>query len=98
VTAPGPAPSAAPSAAPSRAEAFDKAAYTFCKAALLIVIARRFALPVASGLAAVFYLLTAYYRKQETNCVLKKPILIAAIWAVTCAVSLYFQLRPHPHP
>ena len=82
-----------PSPTSSKAETFDKLAYTFCKAALLVVIARRYALPVASGLAAVFYLLTAYYRKKETNCFLKKPILIAIIWAATCGVSLYFILR-----
>jgi len=83
---------------PSKAETFDKLAYTFCKAALVIVIARRYALPVASGLAAVFYLLTAYCQKKETHCFLKKPILIAGIWAVTCGVSLYLMFRNSPHP
>ena len=83
-------------ATPSRAATFDKAAYTFCKAALLVVIARRFALPAAAGLAALFYFLTAYYRKKETDCFLKKPILIGVIWTVVCAVSLYLLLRPHP--
>ena len=69
-------------------------AFTFCKAATIILLTQRFALPVASGAAAVFFILADLHGKKDTRCVLRAPLLIALFWGVVCLVSLYGTLRP----
>ena len=78
----------------TRGERYESTAFTFCKAATLILITQKFELPVAAGAAAVFYLLAALNGKNDTRCVLPVPLLIAAFWGVVCLVSLYGHLRP----
>jgi hypothetical protein len=79
---------------PTRGEAYERVAFTFCKAATLILLTQRFALPVASGAAAIFYVLADRHGKRDTRCILRVPLLIAAFWGAVCLVSLYATLRP----
>jgi hypothetical protein len=78
---------------PTRGEVYERVAFTFCKAATLILLTQRFALPVASGAAAIFYVLADRHGKKDTRCVLRVPLLIAAFWGAVCLVSLYATLH-----
>ena len=80
----------------SKGEIFEGIAFTFCKAATIILIAQKFALPVASGLAAVFYILAYATGKKNTRCVLHWPLLIAGFWGVVCGISIYLKTRLSP--
>ena len=77
----------------ARGEKFEGLAFTFCKAATIILLTQRFALPVASGAAALFYVLAVVNGKGDTRCVLRVPLLIAAFWGAVCAVSTYLTVR-----
>ena len=79
---------------PTRGEVYERVAFTFCKAATLILLTQRFALPVASGAAAIFYVMADRHGKKDTRCILRVPLLIAAFWGAVCLVSLYATLRP----
>ena len=84
-----------PTARPkTKGEIYEGIAFTFCKAATIILITQKLALPVASGAAAVFYLLAARNGKNDTRCILRAPLLIAAFWGVISLASLYAILRP----
>ena len=78
----------------TKGEIYEGIAFTFCKAATIILLTQKFALPVAAGAAAVFYVLADRYGKKDTRCILKVPLLIAAFWGVICLASLYATLRP----
>lgn len=77
----------------TKGEIYESIAFTFCKAATIILITQRFALPVAAGAAAVFYVLAVRHGKKDTRCVLKEPWLIAGFWGTVCVVSLFLILR-----
>ena len=77
----------------TKGEMFEGIAFTFCKAALLILLTQKFALPVASGAAAIFYVLAVANGKKDTKCWARWPLAIAFFWAVVCAVSLYARLK-----
>jgi hypothetical protein len=82
----------------TKGEIYEGIAFTFCKAATIILLTQRFALPVAAGAAAAFYILADIHSKKDTRCILKKPWLIAGFWGTVCVVSLYVILRPmFPH-
>ena len=85
-----------PASAPekTRGEVYEGIAFTFCKAATIILFTGPFALPIASGAAAVFYLLAHRAGKNDTRCILKKPLLIAAFWGAVSLVSLAIITRP----
>ncbi len=78
----------------TRGEVYEGIAFTFCKAATIILIARDYALPAAAGACAVFYLLAYFYGKRDTRCLLRMPLLIAAFWGIIALVALYARLRP----
>lgn len=77
----------------TKGEVYEGIAFTFCKAATIILIAQQFALPVAAGAAAVFYVLANLHGKKDTRCILKAPLLIAAFWGTVAIVSLVLTLR-----
>jgi hypothetical protein len=79
---------------PNPAARYESIAFTFCRAATIILIAQKFALPVAAGAAAIFYLLADRHGAKETRCFLRYPLLIAAFWGTVCLISLYKLLRP----
>src|SRR5436309_14408387 len=84
-----------PVPAKTKGEIYEGIAFTFCKAATIILLTQKFALPVAAGAAAVFYVLAMVYGKKDTRCVLRWPLLIACFWGAVCVVSLYLILRPY---
>jgi hypothetical protein len=77
-----------------RGEVFEGIAFQFCKVATVTLIAGRFALPLAAGLCALFYVLAWTKGKRDTRCVLKYPLLIAAFWIVVAAVAFARILQP----
>jgi hypothetical protein len=80
--------------AKSAGEVYEGLAFTFCKAAVIILFTQRFALPVAAGAAAVFYLLAYRHGRRTTRCVGQAPLAIAGFWSVVSVISLYVTLRP----
>ena len=89
-----PAPPKIARPATSRGDVYEGLAFTFCKAAVIILLAQRFALPVAAGAAAAFYLLAYRQGRRTTRCVGRAPLAIAAFWSVVSAISLYLIFRP----
>lgn len=79
----------------SKGEVYEGIAFTFCKAATIILITQRFALPVAAGAAAIFYVLADRHGKKDTHCALRIPLLIAAFWGAVSLVSLYLLVHPY---
>ena len=77
----------------SKGEVYEGIAFTFCKAATIILLTQKFALPVAAGLAAIFYVLATLHGKKNTRCILKIPLLIAAFWGTVSLASLYLTVR-----
>ena len=86
--------SVAPAPGRTRGEVYEGLAFTFCKAATIVLLTQKFALPVASGAAALFYVLADRHGKKDTRCTLRVPLLIAAFWGAVCLVSLYAMVRP----
>lgn len=70
-------------------EKFEGIAFTFCKAATIILLTQKYALPIASGAAAIFYMMAYTTGKRDTCCWLKWPPLIAGFWGTVCIVSSY---------
>lgn len=68
-------------------------AFQFCKVATVALVTGRYALPVASGLCAIFYALAWIRGERSTRCVLRYPLLVAPFWAGVCVGSLFFLLR-----
>ena len=54
--------------AKSAGEVYEGLAFTFCKAAVIILFTQRFALAVAAGAAAVFYVLAYRHGQRTTRC------------------------------
>jgi hypothetical protein len=77
----------------TKGELYEGIAFTFCKAATIILLTQKFALPVAAGAAALFYILADRHGKKDTRCILKVPLLIAAFWGAISLGSLYLTLR-----
>lgn len=78
----------------TQGEKFEGLAFTFCKAATIILLTQQFALPVASGAAALFYMLAYASGKTDTRCWFLFPPAIAGFWAIVCAISTYFCFNP----
>jgi hypothetical protein len=78
----------------SRGEIYEGIAFTFCKAATLVLIFQRFALPATAGLTALFYVLAHFHGKRETRCIMRVPLLIAVFWGTVSACAFYLTLRP----
>jgi len=75
-------------------EKLEGVAFTFCKVATVALLAGRFVLPVAAGIAAVLYVAAYAKGKQDTRCVLQKPLLIAGFWSFIAIASLCLILVP----
>ncbi|RYG37114.1 hypothetical protein EON81_07680 [bacterium] len=77
----------------SRGEIFEGIAFQFCKVATVALIAGRWTLPVASILCAVFFVSAYFNGKRDTRCILRHPLLAAAIFAGVGAGSIWWNLR-----
>lgn len=69
-------------------ERCEAVAFNFCKCATVVLLTGKYALPVAAGAAAFFYLQAHLKGYRQTRCVLKYPLLIAAFWSVVAAISV----------
>lgn len=67
---------------------FEGWAFTFCKAAFLVLLTGRYALFALSGLATVFYLLAAARGVKTWHCWAKPPY-VTVFWAIVCAVEAW---------
>jgi hypothetical protein len=70
-------------------------AFTFCKAAFLVLIFGRFSLVALSGLATVFYIFASLRGNTEWRCWAKPPwvtIFWAAVFAYQVAHLAHFHL------
>jgi hypothetical protein len=79
----------------SAAERYDRLAFTLCKAAFLMLLLQRFALPVTSLACAIAYLLAAYHGQKTTRCWARYPLLIAGLWLIVSAAAWLAVLDPH---
>lgn len=77
----------------TKGETYEALAFTWCKAATIILITGQWALPVAALATAFIYVLAYVNGKKDTRCVLRFPLLIAAFWGVIGAVALYYKLH-----
>lgn len=74
---------------------YEGYAFTFCKAAFLVLIFQRYALLALSGLSVLFYLLAAGKGVREWRCWLKPPWVVLA-WVVVFGWQVWEHfLRPH---
>ncbi len=81
----------------SKGEDYEKLAFTFCKAATIMLLAaplRQFALPVVTGIAACLYLLAYLNGQRGTRCILGKPLVVAGFWGAVSLVAWFVALRP----
>lgn len=77
----------------TRGRTYEGWAFTFCKAAFLVLLFREYALLALSGLAALFYVVAQVYGVREWRCWAKPPW-VTLFWA---AVFLWqtWVLVPH---
>ncbi len=68
-------------------------AFTFCKAALLVLIFQRFSLLALSALSVIFYVVAALYGVKQYRCWAKPPW-VTLFWAGIFAWQLYAVLHP----
>lgn len=78
----------------STGEKYEKLAFTFCKAATLVLLTQKYAMIVTAGGATVFYLLAHFHGQRETRCILRKPLISAGFWGVICLAAAYTMFRP----
>ena len=76
-----------------RAETFENLGFSFCRIATVALLTGRWCLPIASGLCALFFLLAHLGGKRDTRCLLRHPILAAAVYGVVCAGAVWWNLR-----
>ena len=76
-------------------ERYEKLAFTFCRAATIVLLTQKYALIVAAGAATALYLMAYMKGKKETRCILRSPLVAAAFWGVVCVIAAFGMLRPH---
>jgi hypothetical protein len=87
----------------SRGEVMEGIAFTYCKAATLIVLAQFIAGPklvlslVALG-ACVYYALALAAGKRDTRCILRVPAAIIVFWGLIGGVYAYLAFTGHQFP
>ena len=79
---------------PTRGEAYERLAFSFCKVATVALLTGRWCLPVASGLCAGLFLMAWASGKRDTRCLLRSPLLAAAVYGAVCVASVWWNLRP----
>ncbi len=78
----------------SKGEKFESIAFNFCKAATIALFTGRFTLPIAAGMATIFFLLAEFNGVHNSRCILKRPLVIACFWGWICAAWLFFYFVP----
>jgi len=72
---------------------FEGWAFTFCKAAFLVLIFQRFSLLALSGLATLFYLLAAWKGVTHWRCWAKPPW-VTLFWAAIFGWQVWATIHP----
>lgn len=65
---------------------FEGWAFTFCKAAFLVLLLGKYSLFALSGLAALFYILAALKGVKEWRCWAKPPY-VTVFWIAICVLE-----------
>ena len=73
---------------------FEGYAFTFCKAAFLVLLFQKYALFALSGLATVFYLLALARGVTRWRCWAKPPWVVL-FWAAVFLWQLWLTLHAH---
>jgi hypothetical protein len=73
-------------------ELFEGWAFTFCKAAFLVLIFQKYSLLALSGLAALFYVLAAVRGVKKWKCWAKPPY-VTMFWGAIFLWSVYFLVK-----
>ncbi len=74
---------------------YEGLAFTFCKAAFLILLFGPWALLVVSGLATIYYLLAGWKGVKEWRCWAKPPWVVI-FWLGVFAWQLYCVVHHRP--
>lgn len=70
-------------------------AFTFCKAAFLVLLFQHYALLALSGLATLFYLLAALKGVNQWHCWAKPPW-VTLFWGAVFSEQVWAILTRHP--
>ena len=70
-------------------------AFTFCKAAFLVLLFGRYALLALSGLAVLFYVLAALKGVQDWHCWVRPPW-VTLFWGAVFAEQMWALLTHRP--
>ena len=70
-------------------------AFTFCKAAFLVLLCQHYALLILSGLATIFYVMAAGKGVNEWRCWAKPPG-VTLFWGAVFAWQLWALLTHRP--
>lgn len=73
-------------------ELFEGWAFTFCKAAFLVLMFRRYSLLALSGLSALFYILASLRGVKEWRCWAKPPW-VTMFWGSVFVWALWFTIK-----
>jgi len=73
-------------------ELFEGWAFTFCKAAFLVLIFQKYSLLALSGLATLFYILAAIRGVKVWKCWAKPPY-VTMFWGAIFLWSAYFLVK-----
>lgn len=76
------------------ADKLEGIAFQFCKIATVSLLAGRYTLPVAAGLCAVLYVVAYAKGKRDSRCVLRYPLVIAAVWGAVTVAWIAFAVSP----
>jgi len=71
-----------------QARRYEGWAFTFCKAAFLVVIFQRYSLLALSALSVLFYVLAAAKGLKEYRCFIKPPW-VTVFWAAVCIGQIW---------
>lgn len=77
-----------------RGKTYEGWAFTFCKAAFLVLIFRHFSLLALSGLAAGFYVVAQLHGIHEWRCWAKPPW-VTIFWAAVFAWQTWALVTGH---
>ena len=77
-----------------RGKRFEGYAFTFCKAAFLVLIFQRYSLLCLSGLAALFYILASRDGVKEWRCWAKPPW-VTLFWIAVFLSQLWLIVASH---
>ena len=78
-----------------RGRRYEGWAFTFCKAAFLVLLLQRHALLVLSGLATLFYVLASLSGVREWRCWAKPPY-VTLFWGAVFAWQTWATATHHP--